>query len=416
MKTDVSLLSRTPFLAALLAALLTMMSACSRSGAAARTKDAADVAVPAGVVEVARRDLSNSLQIASEFIPYQEIDVHAKVSGYVEKLYINWGTHVQQGQLMAVLQVPELNAQVLRDEAAVLRDKQNLAGAREELDRAVSAYTVAHLTYTRMHGVQKSNPKLVAQEEVDVAYGKDMEGAAAVAAAKDALAAAKQQLAVDQDAMAKDQAMFDYARITAPFEGVVTELDAYTGSLLPAGTATSKAVLPLCHLSQTDLLRLVIPVPARIVPDVHLGETVSVQVPSLKNTFQGKVARFSGLINLNTRTMHTEVDVPNPKYEIVPGMYAYVQLPVRSAANALALPIQAVEFNGHDQGKVMLVSPQDEIEARHVQLGLQTANQVQIVSGLQEGDQVVFGELTRFHAGERIKPEKVNLAALEAGQ
>ncbi len=400
--------------AALLAGLLAAMPACSRSGATAAPQGAAQRSVTAAVVTVVRRDLSNSLRIASEFIPYQEIDVHAKVSGYIQKLYINWGTHVKEGQLMATLDVPELNAQVLRDQAAVQRDKQKLAGAREELDGAVSAHTVAHLTYTRLYGVQKTNQALVSQEEVDIAQGKDMETGAAVSAAKDALAAAEQQLTVDQSTVAKDQDMWDYSRITAPFDGVVTELDAYTGSLLPAGTSTSNSALPLCHLSQNDLLRLVIPVPSRIVPDVRLGEVVSVQVPSLNKTFPGKVARFSGLINFDTRTMHTEVDVPNPNYVLVPGMYAYVKLPVRSAAHALTIPIQALNRTGSDAGSVLVVDSDDEIEPKTVFLGLETASEVQILSGLHQGERVVFGELGRFHAGEKVKPEPANLASLGA--
>ncbi|MGH9357175.1 MAG: efflux RND transporter periplasmic adaptor subunit, partial [Terriglobia bacterium] len=391
--------------------LLAGLSACSRSGAS--EKSVPSTAAPAPVVRVARRNLANKLQIASEFMPYQEIDVDAKVSGYIQKLYINWGTHVKQGQLMAVLEVPELEAQVLQDKAAYARSKQELALAQEDLVRAGSAYKVAHLTYTRLYGVQKTRPDLVAQEEVDVAQGKNLEASAAVAGAKDALAAAQEELAVARSALQKDQVMFDYSTMTAPFDGIVTELDAYTGSLLPAGTSTSKAGLPLCHLSQNDLLRLVIPVPSRIVPDVHLGEPVSVQVPSLNRSFQGKVARFSGFINLDTRTMHTEVDVPNPKYVLVPGMYAYVQLPVRSAAHALALPVQAVQFAGHGEGSVLRVNKQNEIEPQQVQLGIQTASEVQIVSGLHVGEQVVFGDLTRFHPGESVKPEAVKLTSLE---
>jgi RND family efflux transporter MFP subunit len=405
-----------PACLALCAAAAVIMTSCSHQASGDVTANENRNIVVAPVVRIARRNLSTHLEIASEFIPYQEIDVHAKVSGYVQKLLINWGTHVQKGQLMAVLEVPELQAVVARDEAAVQRSKQDVAGAQEKLIHDQSAYRVAHLTYTRYADVQKTQPGLVAQEEVDVAQGKNEETAAAVAADKDALAAAQQELVVSRSMLKRDNAMFAYSQITAPFTGVVTQLNAYTGSLLPAGTSSSQNGLSLCHLSQNDLLRLVIPVPARIVPDLHLGEPVSVSVPSLSKAFQGKVARYSGFINLDTRTMHTEVDVPNPKYELIPGMYAYVQIPVKTAVHALALPIQAVEFTGHGQGNVLSVNEQSQIEPRKVQLGVQTASEVQIVSGLQGGEQVVFGDLTRFHPGERVKPERVNLASLENGQ
>src|SRR5579883_2094238 len=262
----------------LLAGIFLLMCSCSAKNMRATVQvRKGDIAV-AAVVPVARQSLSNTLEVASEFVPYQEIDVHAKVSGYVKKLYIDWGTHVRQGDLLAVLEVPELAATVSRDQAACQRSMQNVARAQEELARAESAYRVAHLTYTRYLGVQKTRPDLIAQEEVDVAQGKDLETAAAVSAAKDALAAAQQELAVNQSTMQRDKSLFAYSYITAPFTGVVTNLYAFTGSLLPAGTSTSKTALPLCHLSQNDLLRLVIPVPEAVVPSVHVGETVNVQV------------------------------------------------------------------------------------------------------------------------------------------
>ena len=101
--------------------------------------------------------------------------MYAKVSGYIQKLYVDWGTHVKQGQLLAVLEIPELQQQLQQDEATVHRSEQDLARAREELNRAQSAYNVAHLTYTRLADVQKSRPELVAQQEIDVAQGKDLE-------------------------------------------------------------------------------------------------------------------------------------------------------------------------------------------------------------------------------------------------
>ena len=242
-----------------------------------KAQDAAN-APTAPVVKVARRDLSNTLEIASEFQPLQEIEVYAKVSGYIKKLYIDWGTHVKQGQLLAELEIPELQQQLQQDEAGARRSDQDLSRAREELNRAQSAYSVAHLTYTRLAGVQKARPELVAQEEVDAAQGKDLEANAGVSSAKDAVSAAEQGLLAAKAALGKDQAMYGYARITAPFDGVVTEIYAYTGALLPAGTSSNKGDLALCQLSQNNILRLVIPVPERAVADVHIGDTVDIDV------------------------------------------------------------------------------------------------------------------------------------------
>ena len=121
-------------------------------------KAEADPIPSAAVVRATRRDLTSKLQIASEFQPNQEIEVYAKVSGYISKLYVDWGTHVKQGQLLATLEIPELQQQVQQDEAAIRRSEHDIARAREELHRAESAYAVAHVTYTRLADVQRSRP------------------------------------------------------------------------------------------------------------------------------------------------------------------------------------------------------------------------------------------------------------------
>src|SRR6202050_1013093 len=121
------------------------------------------------VVKVVRKNLAAKLEIASEFQPFQEVDVYAKVSGYIQKLYVDYGTHVKQGQILAVLEIPELQQQLQQDEASVRRSDQDLMRAHDDLNRAQSAYNVAHLTYNRMADVQKSRPELIAQEEIDVA-------------------------------------------------------------------------------------------------------------------------------------------------------------------------------------------------------------------------------------------------------
>ena len=381
----------------------------------ARKAEADDAAhaPTAPVVKVARRNLSNTLEIASELEPLQEIEVYAKVSGYIKKLYVDWGTHVKKGQLLAELEIPELQQQLQQDEAGARRSDQDLSRAREELNRAQSTYTVAHLTYTRLADVQKSRPELVAQEEIDTAEGKDLEASAGVSSAKDAVSAAEQGLLAAKAALGKDQALFGYARITAPFDGVVTQLYAYTGALLPAGTSSNKGDLALCQLSQNDILRLVIPAPERAVTDIHLGDTVNIEVSQAKNSFTGQIVRFSDQIETQTRTMRTEVQVPNPKYLLVPGMYASVKIPLRSASNVLSIPIQAVQSSGSGQGTVLLVNSSNRVEKRDVQLGIQTATEAEVLSGLNENDTVIFGEQNQFKVGELVSPQIVAAPGME---
>jgi RND family efflux transporter MFP subunit len=365
------------------------------------------------VVKVTRKDLANNLEIASEFQPLQEIEVYAKVSGYIQKLYIDWGTHVKQGQLLAVLEIPELQQQLQQDEAASRRSDQDLSRAREELNRAESAYNVAHLTYTRLADVQKSRSELVAQQEIDTAQGKDLEASAGVSSAKDAVSAAEEGLLAAKAALGKDQAMFAYARITAPFDGVVTQIYAYTGALLPAGTSSNKGDLALCRLSQNNTLRLVIPVPERAVPDIRVGQSVTIQVSGAKETFNGQIVRFSDQIETQTRTMRTEVQVPNAEYKLVPGMYASVLLPLHKAQQVLTLPIQAVQASSESQGSVLTLDSKNRLEKRDVTLGLRTANDVEILAGLKENDAVLFGEQSQYKPGQLVVPKNVEPAKIE---
>jgi RND family efflux transporter MFP subunit len=393
-----------------------LASSAVLAGCGEGRKAAADDAAnspPAAVVKVTRGNIADNLEIASEFQPFQEIDVYAKVSGYIQKLYVDDGTHVKQGQILAVLEIPELQQQLQQDQASIHRSEQELARARDDLSRAQSAYTVAHLTYTRLADVQKSRPELVAQEEVDVSKGKDMGADADVSAQKAALSGAEQSLLVAKAALGKDQAMFDYARMTAPFDGVITQIYAYTGALLPAGTSSNKGDSALCQLSQNSLLRLVIPVPERAVSSIKIGEPVDVNVSGMSRTFEGKIVRFSDQIDVNTRTMHTEVDVPNPKYELVPGMYASAKIPLHASSKVLMVPLQAFQAGGEGKGVVFAVGPGNQVERRDVTVGLQSATDVEITSGLQENDTVIFGSLEQYRPGEIVAPKLVEPARLE---
>lgn len=415
MQTTLAHLSNKPALksyeAFAMVLLIGLLCGCGRT-VKVNASDAGN-AIPVAVATAVRRNLSSRLEIASEFEPYQEINVYAKVSGYIQKLDMNWGTHVKQGQVLAVLEIPELQQQLQLDESMVKRGEKDLARANEELARAKSTYNVAHLTYTRLVGVQKTRPELVAQEEVDVAQGKDVEASAGVSASEDSVAGSEQALVGAKAAYEKDKALYAYARITAPFDGVVTEIDAYTGALLPAGTSSNKGDLALCHLSQNNLLRLVIPVPERAVADLRVGESVTVHVSTINKTFEGKVSLYSDQIDPDTRTMHTEVVVPNPKYEIVPGMYATVEIPLHTVKNAVTVPIQAVQLSGESNGSVLIVGGDNRIEKRDVTLGTESATDVEILSGLRENERVVFGEQSQFKPGERVTPKPITPSEME---
>jgi RND family efflux transporter MFP subunit len=259
-----------------------------------------------------------------------------------------------------------------------------------------------------LNGVFESQPGLVAQQEVDDAQGKDMAAASQVDAAQSNLAGAQSNLLVSKSKLIHDQALFAYARITAPFAGVITQRYANLGTLMQAGTSSSTQALPLVKLSQDDLYRLVIPVPESSVSYVRVDEPVEVKVPALNRSFPGKVARFSLDVQEGTRTMHTEVDVPNPGHLLLPGMYAETTLTLEAKDNVLTVPLEAVSRVG-DKTTVAIVSPAGTVEDRVVTLGLESPTDAEVVSGLAEGDATIVSDRSGLKAGQEVRPEVVQM-------
>jgi RND family efflux transporter MFP subunit len=358
------------------------------------------------VTKAKTEDMSRALVLTAEFRPFQEVDVMAKVAGYVKKISVDVGDRVKQGELLAVLEVPEMADDQARAQSMLGRSAAEVARARDELQRAESSHKIAHLSYTRLAEVSKQKVGLVAQQEIDDAQGKDLVAEAQISAAKSNLSAAEQQVQVSTAELQKIKTLFDYTRVTAPFAGVITKRYADTGSMIQAGTSSSTQVMPLVKLSENSLLRLVLPVPESAVPSVHVGQRVEVRVPTLGRTFPGRVARFADKVASATRTMDTEVDVPNPSSILIPGMYAEVDLTLDHRSDVLAVPIPAVDLGSDESsGQVKVVTPENRIEIRKVQLGMQTANSIEIRSGLRAGESVVTGNRASLREGEEVRPK-----------
>jgi RND family efflux transporter MFP subunit len=177
---------------------------------------------------------------------------------------------------------------------------------------------------------------------------------------------------------------------------------------MQAGTSSSTQAMPLVKLSQDDLYRLVIPVPESSVRYIRIGEPVGVRVPALNRSFPGKVARFSMDVQEGTRTMHTEVDVPNPDRLLMPGMYAETTLTLEAKANVLTVPLEAVNREG-EHTTVDVVSPTGKVEDRVVTLGLQTPDDGEVVSGLAEGESVIVSDRSGLKPGEVVLPHVVQM-------
>jgi len=382
------------------------LSSCSGSGE--KHVQASGPTMTVGVTKVVKKSLGRQITLSSELVPFQEIDVYAKESGYVKKLTVDYGSHVKAGQVMAILEIPELEAQLQEDQAEIKNANNQVSRAQHELARYQAQYKALHLEYTRLNGVFESQPGIVAQQEVDDAQGKDLAASSQVDAGQAALEAAQSQLSAAKAKLAHDQSLFDYSKITAPFSGVVTERYANLGTLMQAGTGSSTQAIPLVKLSEDDLFRLVIPVPESYVRYIRIGDPVNVRVPSLSRTFPGKVTRFSVDVRADTRTMHTEVDVPNPRRVLLPGLYADAELELDQTANVPTVPVQALNHE-RDKTVVLVVSGDGLLEERTVQVGLETSSDAQIVSGLSEGEQVVVSDRSGLKPGQKVRPQTVSV-------
>jgi RND family efflux transporter MFP subunit len=345
------------------------------------------------VVKAIRKTLATESTLQAEFIPYQDILVHAKVSGYVSMIRVDIGDRVKQGELLATLEVPELQDNINKAKAGLSATEQEVARAQADHDNQDQIYQ-------RLDDVAKAHPNLVAQQDLDTARSK-------VEAALGALGAAEQHRQEAQAELGRFNTLAAYEKITAPFDGIITKRFADLGSLIQAGTSSNTQALPLVELAQDDLLRLRFPVPEAQTPLIENGLQVQVTIPALSKTFGGKVVRFAWDISRSTRTMTTEVDVKNPDGRIKAGMYAVVRLPLTEAKNVLAVPLQALSSG--DQPSVFVLSKDGKLQERLVKTELRTATEAEVTEGLSEGDLVVVGNRSGLIAGEKAEPKLVAL-------
>lgn len=381
----------------LLACILACNSKERRDGA-----DAAEIP-SASVARVTRGTIARTLNLAGQFQPYQVVDVHAKVSGYIKKIFVDIGDKVHAGQTLAILEVPELDAQLKGSVSALARSKDEIQRAQHEVVRAESEHQSVHADYERLKQAAATQPGLVAQQELDDAQSKDLSAEAQVDVAKAALAAAQQGSDVANADRERVQDMNDYTHVTAPLNGVIVWRYADTGALIQAGTSSDVQSLPVVKLSQSDLLRLRLPVPEDAVRYIREGAEVNVDVSAIGRTLVGKVVRFTRDVSLATRTMETEVDVENGDLSLTPGMYANTTIQLEKHSDVLTLPVQAV-MNSTSRPSVFVVDNQNRIELRKVSLGLQNSSLAEVTGGLNEGDRAITAGQSNFHAGETVQP------------
>src|SRR4029077_7537695 len=350
------------------------------SGKSAKAKEhAEDTLRPAAVAMVERKPVVTSLTLSGAFRPYQEVDVHAKVAGFIRKIYVDVGDHVKAGQVLAILEVPELSAQGAGARADIQRNQDAVRRSESEIQRAESTYGAYHAAYSRLKRASESRPGLIAEQELDDSMAKDKETAAQIESARAALAESQSQLVSARTDLDRLSALESYAHITAPFAGVVTKRYADTGALIQAGTSSETQSMPVVQLAEWSRLRLVVPVPESAVSQLLLGSAVKVHVSAMNRDFEGRVARFADALDDETRTMHTEIDVENSDGTLKEGMYAEAKIILKEQNNALTIPIQALERN-NSGGTVLIVDAQGRVEERQVKLGAESSDRVEILA------------------------------------
>jgi RND family efflux transporter MFP subunit len=368
---------------------------------------------PTAQVAVAQRgSIDQVLTLAGQFQPYQMVDVHPKVSGFIRHIYVDIGDRVHQGETLAVLEVPELQAQLAGTVSEVARAKDEIVRAQHEVARAESTHDALRLDNQRLQDTAKAQPGLIAQQELDDAQAKDLSSAADVDAAKAGLAAAEKGLQVAQADNQRVSAISDYTRVVAPLDGVIVWRYADTGALIQSGISSNSQDLPIVKLAQSNLMRLRLPVPESYVRYVHLGDSVKVRVDALGRSFIGSIVRFTRDLNFETRTMETEIDVPNPDLAIDSGMYADVLMGLNHADNVVTVPVGAIVLHEAQQ-QAYVVDSGNVVHIRDVQVGIEGAQLAEIKGGLEPGDRVILGGEEKYRDGETIAPQIASTPASE---
>ncbi|HUN86717.1 MAG TPA: efflux RND transporter periplasmic adaptor subunit [Terracidiphilus sp.] len=394
--------------------VLASLVACHSSGSRTRAEAAT---IPSAQVATAQRgDISQVLTLAGQFQPYQVVDVHPKVSGYMAHINVDIGDIVHRGETLAVLEVPELKAQLEQTQFEVQQSQQEIKRAEHEINQAEAQHAALHAESARLEEAAKAQPGLIAQQELDDALAKDLSSEAQVDAAKAAMAAAQEHAGAARSDNERVEALHNYTNVTAPLDGVVIWRYADTGALIQGGTNSNDQDLPIVRISQSDILRLRVPVPEDDIRHIHVGDLLQVRVDAINRSFTGKIVRFTRDVNFETRTMETEVDVDNKNLSIDPGMYANTALHLDQVKNVVTIPVEALVLNAHGQQTVYVLGSNNHVHIRNVEIGLEGSKLAEIKNGINPGDRVIVGGQEKYQDGEEVSPLLISTPASETVQ
>lgn len=333
------------------------------------------------LVHVQMKQLERTIKLPGELLPYQQVDLHARVAGYVEKVNVDRGSAVKAGQPLVILSAPELAAQKLevKARAAAVRAQgaellARLASAQSTADRLKAAAATP--------GVIAGNEIVVAEKQVEAIRGQ--------------MAAIEGNAKAAESAVEAIEEMEKYLTLTAPFDGTVTERIAHPGALAaPAGPA-------LLKIEQLGRLRGIVAVPETEIGGIVPGAKVTFTVSAYPGeTFSGRVARFARTMEATTRTMPVEVDIVNTGGRLAPGQYTEFTWPVKKQRNSMMVPLTAVFTTTEG---TFVVKPVDGKAAWvPVKRGVVQGDMVEIVSDLQPGDRVLKRATDETRRGSSIK-------------
>jgi len=374
------------------------------------------------VIEVVSQELNRQLRLPGELLPFQDVAIYAKVPGFVETIKVDRGTVVRSGQLLAQLRAPELDTQRGEAEARsrAAQSQRIEAAARAGSARAQRLEAEAKLaaeeaTFQRLKAAS-ATPGAVAGNDIEIAQRTVEASRARVQlwgenekAAQAQLKALEENERAVGEAARTSQNIEAYLRITAPFDGVITERNIHPGSL--AGTGSGPSALPMLRLQQVSRLRLVVPVPESEVAGITTGANVNFIVPAVPGEqFNGVVRRVSQSLDPKTRTMPVELDVNNPRGRLSPGMFPEVIWPARRLRPSLIVPPSAIATTTERSFVIRVREGQVEwVDVRRgAAVNQQGKDLVEVFGDLAPGDQIAARGTDELRQGTRVITKKTS--------
>jgi len=389
----------TAFISLGIAALLT---ACSPQRVA-KTLPASDpepVVIDTAVAQ--RRDVKDTVTLAGTTTPYQQVTVYARASGYLRRLTVDIGDSVREGELIAQLEVPEMQTQVAEKKAALGEAEAALQQARARVEQTRAEAEFAGINFSRLKSIHDRNADLLPEQDVDQArVGRDV-AASKQKSAEAGIQNGEASVAAAQAGLETAQTLMRYSVIRAPMAGVVTERFLDPGALVQLASTSRTQIAPLVTIAQFDRLRIFVDVPEPSSTFVHAGTPAAIEVPDLPNAeMEAPVARTSDALDPSSRTMRVEVDIQNQRHRLRPGMTARVSLVLRDWPGAVTVPLNAVRTQGTAHTVYLL----DGNTARmlRVTTGVESAEWIQILTGLHAGETVITSAAGELKDGLRVR-------------